>query len=66
MLNTQTTITRIPELRRGDIPAITFGEIMYAARCAHELGEDDRARGLAEAGEILSGISADVLLSRLG
>jgi hypothetical protein len=68
--NTRTTITRVagtsaPEARGGEIPAIVFGEIMYAARCAHELGDTDRARGIAEAGEILSGISADVLLARL-
>ena len=65
MQTQRTTITRLPEHRRGDVPAIVFGEIMYAARVAHELGELERARGIAEAAELLSGISAEVLLARL-
>lgn len=60
--HTNTTTTREP---RGEVSAILFGEVMSAARGALCAGDCDRARGLAEAGEILSGIPADVLLSRL-
>lgn len=59
--NTHTTIDR----RRGAVSAILFGEIMAAARGALELEQSERAHGLAEAGEILSGIPCAVLLSRL-
>jgi hypothetical protein len=65
MLNTQTTTTNTTRAERGEVSAVLFGEVMHAARVALRVGELDRARGLAEAGEILSGIPADVLLSRL-
>jgi hypothetical protein len=64
MLNTRTTTTTTRD-PRGEVSAILFGEVMSAARGALAIGECDRARGLAEAGEILSGIPAGVLLSRL-
>jgi hypothetical protein len=64
-LTRTTTTTTHNDSRRGDVSALLFGEVMAAARDALRAGELDRARGLAEAGEILSGISVDVLLERL-
>lgn len=65
MLNTRTHTITSPADRRGDVSAVLFGEIMHAARCARDGGELDRASGLAEAGEILSGIPCATLLERL-
>lgn len=65
MLTTTRTTTTTTGAPRGDVSALLFGEVMSSCRLAYRAGELDRARGLAEAGEILSGISADVLLERL-
>jgi hypothetical protein len=65
MLDTRTTTTTCTEPRRGEVSALLFGEVMSAARAAKCAGELDRARGLAEAGEILSGIPCALLLERL-
>jgi hypothetical protein len=63
MLNTRTTTTTTAD-HRGHVSAILFGEVCVAMRGAVAAGELERARGLAEAGEILSGISAELLLDR--